>query len=608
VTNTVSRSWTRAMTSMELRTMFLDYFKQLDHAIIPSASLIPDGDASVLFTTAGMHPLVPYLMGRDHPAGDKLTSCQKCIRTNDLVEVGDLTHLTLFEMLGNWSLGSYFKNESIEWSYRFLTEKNYLAIPPELLWVTCFSGNEVAAKDTDAAGIWNSLGIPNERIVFLDETHNWWATGPTGPCGPDTEIFVDMTEQACDLGEQCLPGLCDCGRFFEIWNNVFMTFNRDASGLNKLPKQNVDTGMGFERVLAAINGVESVYEIDTFRTLIDKLIGMTPFSREEVYSDEKKLFAIRVVSDHLRTSSFILGDEQPTSPSNQGQGYVLRQLIRRAIRYCGHIQLDPKDWASACHTVTDLFGESYPELRANRETISNELNMEADRFKATLSKGEKLLSAELEKVQSSGASMLPGDIAFKLYDTYGFPLEFTQEIADEKGIGVDTDGFDRSFEIHKKLSASNAAKSGLADDSWESTQYHTATHLLHAALRQILGTHVLQRGSNITSERMRFDFSHSGAMTKEEIAQVSDLVQGWIESDIGIEQLTLEADKAREMGAIGLFTEKYEDIVSVYKIGDFSLEFCGGPHVSSTGELGTFKIAKEQSSSSGVRRIRATLS
>jgi len=599
------QNWTRELSGDQLRRMFLDFFVARGHAEIPSASLIPDGDASVLFTTAGMHPLVPYLMGQPHPAGTRLTDCQKCVRTNDLEEVGDLTHLTFFEMLGNWSLGDFYKDESIAWSWEFLTGKDYLNIPPDIIWITCFEGDDNAPRDDHAADVWRKMGVPDERIVFLNAEHNWWAAGPEGPCGPDTEIFIDMTGKPCANGKDCLPGACDCGRFFEVWNNVFMSYNKKGNEVTDLPKRNVDTGMGLERTLAALNGVESVYETSVLRPILDHLVSLTPHSRADVYADPKKLKAIRVVTDHLRTSVFIIGDEQGVVPSNQQQGYVLRRLIRRAVRYCRDLDLKATDWAASCDVVIDLYGHHYDELRKNADKIRHELSLEQSRFEKTLETGEKLLMKEIEKLSGTAGTVLDGVVAFHLYDTYGFPIEFTQEMAGEHGITVDIPAFEQAFAEHRERSKSEAAKSGLADDSDESIRYHTATHLLHAALRQVLGEHVHQKGSNISKERMRFDFSHPASMSADEKQRVQQLVQEWIDADFPVERDEMTIDEARQLGAIGLFSDKYGDRVSVYKIGDVSLEFCGGPHVTHTGEIGRFKIEKEQSSSAGVRRIRA---
>ncbi|MEV7391579.1 MULTISPECIES: alanine--tRNA ligase [unclassified Streptomyces] len=593
----------------QLRTSYLDFFAARGHAVIPSASLVPDRDPSVLFTTAGMHPLVPYFLGAEHPAGTRLVDYQKCVRTNDIEEVGDPTHLTFFEMLGNWSLGDYFKQDSIRWSHEFLVREDCLAIDPDRLWVTVFAGNDSVPRDEESAALWRSLGIAEDHIVFLPEEHNWWAAGPEGPCGPDTEIFVDLTGTRCpdEDAATCLPGLCGNARFFEIWNNVFMTFDRRDGVIRPLPRRNVDTGMGLERTIAVLNGAATVYETPCFAPIIEALVGKGAYSPEEIRSDAKLTRALRILSDHLRTSVFILGDRGQVSPGNQGAGYVLRRLIRRAVRYTQHLGVKASDWVATADVVVDMYGEAYPELVENRGRILAELAKEQQRFAQTIERGTARLSHALAELRQSGGDTLPGDVAFQLYDTFGFPLEFTVEIAAESGVGVDTDAYRRQFALHQERSRSQAAKSGLADDSEESTRYHTATHLLHAALREVLGPHALQKGSNITKDRLRFDFSHPTAMTPEEIRRVEDLVRSWIGERIEVTHSVMPQAEARSEGAIGVFDEKYDGTVSVYRIGERSLEFCGGPHVRNTGELGHFRIVKEQSSGAGVRRIRAVL-
>ncbi|MFG3225332.1 alanine--tRNA ligase [Kitasatospora sp. NPDC048194] len=599
----------QSITADQLRSRYLAFFTERGHTVIPSASLIPDRDPSVLFTTAGMHPLVPYFLGAEHPVGTRLVDYQKCVRTNDIEEVGDATHLTFFEMLGNWSLGDYFKAESIRWSYEFLTRADCLGIDPARLWVTVFEGNQLVERDEESAAIWRGLGLPEERIVFLSEEHNWWAAGPEGPCGPDTEIFVDLKGTPCPDEEPgaCLPGLCGGGRFFEIWNNVFMTFDRRADRVEPLPKRNVDTGMGLERTLAVLNGCPTVYETSCFTPIIAALLEASGRTAEEVDGDPELTRAVRILSDHLRTSVFILGDHNQVSPGNQGAGYVLRRLIRRSVRYAQKLGLAPGAWAATADTVIGMYGEVYPELPAARERIIDEITKEQERFGRTIERGTAKLSQELADLRARGRDTLPGDVAFHLYDTYGFPLEFTVEIAAESGIGVDVEEYRNRFAVHREKSRSTAAASGLADDSEESVRYHTATHLTHAALRQVLGDHVFQKGSNITRDRMRFDFSHPRAMTAEEIAATEALVQSWIEERIPVTASVMPQPEARAAGAIGLFDEKYQGDVSVYRIGTRSFEFCGGPHVRNTGELGRFRIVKEQSCGAGVRRIRAVL-
>lgn len=597
-----------SITADDLRSKYLGFFRDRGHAVVPSASLIPENDPSVLFTTAGMHPLIPYLLGRPHPAGKRLVDTQKCIRTTDIDEVGDESHLTFFEMLGNWSLGDYFKQESIAWSWEFLTGADYLAIDPERIHVSVFAGDENAPRDDEAAEIWRSVGVPEARINYLSAEHNWWAAGDEGPCGPDTEIFVDLTGKPCEGAETCIAGLCRCGRFFELWNNVFMAYNRSGGTLTRLPVHNVDTGMGLERTLAVLNGVATVYETSSFQPLIRALAARSAHSYDAIMADPALTRAMRVVSDHLRASVFILGDDRTVTPSNQGQGYVLRRLIRRAIRFCEPLGIDAAGWAAEAQAVIDQFGDAYPELRAHADRIHHELLLERERFQKTLGKGTQLLLNEIGRLNDTGTSMLPGDVAFRLYDTYGFPIEFTQEIAREHGLGVNLEDFGRRFDEHRERSKSESARSGLADQSEASVRYHTATHLLHAALRAVLGEHVQQKGSNITAERMRFDFSHPRPMTPDEVAEAERLVQDAIDRGIPVTSEVMKYPDAKASGAIGLFEDRYGNDVSVYTIGDFSREVCTGPHVSNTRDIGRFKIEKEQSSSAGVRRIRAVVS
>jgi alanyl-tRNA synthetase len=597
----------RKIDGDRLRSLFLKFFAERGHAVIPSASLIPENDPSVLFTTAGMHPLVPYLMGRPHPAGVRLVDAQKCVRTNDIEEVGDATHLTFFEMLGNWSLGDYFKDESIAYSWEFLTSPDWLAIPAERIGISCFGGGNGVGRDEVSYAQWRKLGVPDARIAFLGIEDNWWAAGDEGPCGPDTEIFYDTTDGApCELGADCKPG-CKCNRWVEIWNNVFMTYNRTGGQIQDLPKRNVDTGMGLERTLAVLNGVDSAYDTSSFRPIIETLIARSKFTEAEIKARPELLRALRVTADHLRTSVFVIGDQRGTAPSNQGAGYVLRRLIRRAIRFCDPLGIDPANWVETHKLVIGLFEAAYPELRENAGRIAHELKLEKDRFEQTLKTGMRLLGKEIEELKAAGAAALPGESAFKLYDTYGFPIEFTRELAAEQGFSIDMDAYERRFAEHREASRTLAAKSGLADDSEESVRYHTATHLLHAGLRKVLGPHVFQKGSNITRERLRFDFSHPKPMTKDEIAAVEHWVQDAIDAHIPVSSEVMGLQDAQAKGAIGLFTDKYDNQVSVYSIGDISKELCGGPHVRNTAEIGRFKITKEQSSSAGVRRIRAEI-
>lgn len=594
------------MKADELRQMYLDFFRSKGHTVISGSSLIPQNDPTVLFTTAGMHPLVPYLLGEKHPAGLRLCDCQKCIRTGDIDSVGDLSHLTFFEMLGNWSLGDYFKAEAIAWSHEFLTSKQYLGFDPAALSVTVFEGNAQIPKDEESMAIWRKLGIPESRIFALPMKDNWWGpAGKTGPCGPDTEMFVDTGKTACGAG--CRPG-CSCGKYFEIWNDVFMQYNKQEDGdYIPLAQHNVDTGMGVERTIAMLQGKRSVYETELFAPVI---ASISDASGKRMTDNGETAKAFRVVADHIRSSVFILGDEQGISPSNLGQGYVLRRLIRRTVRFAKQLGLQPGFSKALADTVIDGYQHVYPELEARRATITGELVQEEEKFEKTLSRGMAELEKVLSKLVEHKQTQFPGRVAFRLYDTCGFPLEFTEEICAEQGLAVDRDGFDEAFEKHKevsKMSAEKAFKGGLADNSEMTTRLHTATHLLHKALQNVLGEHAHQKGSNITAERLRFDFTHPDKMTPEQVAQVEAMVNEAILADYPVTVETMPIESARERGATALFTGKYGEQVKVYTIGNYSMEVCGGPHVEHTGELGRFKIQKEESSSAGVRRIRAVL-
>ncbi len=581
------------MNALEIRNRYLEFFKNHGHKVIPSAPLIPENDPSVLFNTAGMQPLVPYLLGQVHPEGRRLTDYQKCIRTNDIEEVGDNRHLTYFEMLGNWSLGDYFKDESIKMSFEFLTKG--LEIPVEKLSVTCFGGNETLGKDEEAASIWEKVGIPRERIYFLKD--NWWIAGETGPCGSDTEIFYDTGKPKCS--PECNPD-CDCGKYVEIWNNVFMEFFKHEDGsITPLKQKNVDTGLGLERVNMLLQGKETPYDTEIFEPVMKKL---------EVLQKADDIYSRRVVAEHLRSSMMIICDGG--RPSNLDRGYVLRRLIRRMIRQMNKLQIDLNELPSLIDLDIDILKEMYPDLDRNREIIKSTIIEEKDKFVKTLAHGEKEFEKEMNKIKQNGQDILEGKVVFKLYDTYGFPPEVTADLAKENGLKIDLDGFKTLFKEHQEKSRAGSEqkfKGGLASTGEMETKYHTATHLLNAALKKILGSHVHQRGSNITSDRMRFDFSHDSKMTDDEKKEVEDLVNKWINDSIPVERLEMKKDDAIKMGAEAMFIEKYGDIVSVYKIGDVSLELCGGPHVNNTSELGHFKIKKEESSSSGVRRIKAIL-
>jgi len=594
------------MTAEELRKKYIDFFTEHGHAHISGKSLIPENDPTVLFTTAGMHPLVPYLLGQEHPAGERLVNYQKCIRTGDIDEVGDPSHLTFFEMLGNWSLGDYFKEGAIRMSYEFLTSPEWLGIPPEKLSVTCFEGDGEVAKDEESAEVWRSLGIPEERIYFLPREDNWWGpAGETGPCGPDSEMFIDTGKDAC--GPDCRPG-CSCGKYFEVWNDVFMQYNKQKDGsFLPLKRKCVDTGMGIERTTAILQGKKSVYDTEVFTPII---AGIENICGRKYHQDTENDISIRIIADHIKTSVFILGDEQSVKPSNLGQGYILRRLIRRAVRHGRKLGVERHFLSELASIVFDLYTESHPVLERNRETVLRELNAEEDRFFTTLKKGEHEFEKMLPGLLKNPKRIIPGRIAFKLYDTYGFPIEITEELASEHGLAVDREEFTRAFEKHQELSKKGADKTfkgGLADQSEKTTALHTATHLLHKALRMVLGDHVQQKGSNITPERLRFDFVHPDKMTAEQIKQVEDIVNDVIRRDLTVQMEIMDLEEAREKGAMAFFESKYGEQVKVYSVGDFSREVCGGPHVEHTGAMGTFKIKKEQSSSAGVRRIRAVL-
>lgn len=594
----------KKMTSGELRSMWLNFFKSKGHAVIPSASVIPENDPTVLFTTAGMHPLVPYLLGSKHPAGTRLTDVQKCIRTGDIDEVGDASHLTFFEMLGNWSLGDYFKKEMIAWSWEFLTSPEYLGLDKDKLAFTVFEGEGDIPRDEEAANYWMENGVKKENIYFLPREHNWWGpAGQTGPCGPDTEMFIIKDQPPC--GPDCSPA-CSCGRFLEIWNDVFMQYNKTADGQYvPMAKKNVDTGMGLERTVCTLNGCKTVYETDAFTNIIAKI---SELSGKHYDDDEATTKAFRIVADHLRTSTFIMGDPRGVSPSNVDQGYVLRRLIRRAVRFGMQLGMPEGFTAEIGKVVIDQYADVYPELKQNENFVLEQFKLEETRFARTLRQGER----EFEKAVSRMGEnkVIDGVVAFNLYATYGFPIEMTRELAKEHGLTVDEAGFEKHFAEHQKSSHAGAEqrfKGGLADSSAQSARLHTATHLLHAALRRVLGDEVAQKGSNITPERLRFDFSFGRKVTKDELAQVEALVNEWIKADVPVVMTETTVEDAKKEGAIGLFESKYGERVRMYTMGEYSKEICGGPHASHTGELVSFKILKEESSSAGVRRIKAVI-
>ncbi len=583
------------MKAIEIRKKYLNFFKNHGHAVIPSAPLIPENDSSVLFTTAGMQPLVPYLLGEPHPQGKRLTDYQKCVRTNDIEEVGDNRHLTYFEMLGNWSLGDYFKEESIQMSYDFLTQE--LQIPAEKISVTCFAGDEDCARDEVTAECWKKAGIPEERIYYFGKDDNWWIAGETGPCGPDTEMFYDTGKPKCS--PNCNPS-CGCGKYVEIWNNVFMEFYKDENGkYTKLKQKNVDTGLGIERMTMILEGKETPFETELFSHIMDKLVELQKVDN---------ISSRRIIAEHLRSSMMIIADGG--RPSNIDRGYILRRLIRRMIRHMNKLEISLDELSTLIELNVENLKEMYPELENKKEIIKNVILEEKDKFVKTLTKGEKEFEKEIAEIRKQGKEVVDGKIVFRLYDTYGFPPEVTEELAQENGMKIDKEEFNKLFKEHQEKSRAGSEqkfKGGLASTGEMETKYHTATHLLNAALKQVLGQHVHQKGSNITAERMRFDFSHPSKMTDEEKQKTEDLVNKWIKDAIPVEHMEMKKDEAIKMGAEAMFIEKYGDIVSVYKIGDFSLELCGGPHVHNTSELGHFKIKKEESSSSGVRRIKAIL-
>ncbi len=652
----------KTYTSNELRSMFLKFFQDHGHAVISSASVIPENDPTVLFTTAGMHPLVPYLMGQKHPAGRRLTDVQKCVRTGDIDDVGDFSHLTFFEMLGNWSLGDYFKKEMIPWSWEFLTSEKYLGLPKDRLAFTVFAGDEDCPRDEESANLWRSCGVADDHLFYLPKENNWWGpAGITGPCGPDTEMFIITDKEPC--GPDCSPA-CSCGRYLEIWNDVFMQYNKNAEGkFEPLSQKNVDTGMGLERTICVLNGKKSVYDTDAFTGILAKIAEL---SGKTYGSDEATTRAFRIIADHMRTSTFIMGDDRGVSPSNVDQGYVLRRLIRRAVRYGMGIGMPDGFTGEIAKVIIAQYCDVYPELKRNEHFVLEQLALEETRFAKTLRQGEKefdkiynnvcqtratlesILNADNKlaqaqeyvqtrklrpspdmapiieaanagdeaavvaavKARMESLHVMDGRSAFKLYDTYGFPIEMTIELAKEKGLSVDQDDFAQRFKQHQATSQAGAEqrfKGGLADHSAQSARLHTATHLLHAALRKVLGDEVAQKGSNITAERLRFDFSFGRKMTQEELAEVERLVNEAIAAKAPITCREMTVPEARAEGAIGLFASKYGELVKVYTMGSFSKEICGGPHATNTGDLKSFKIQKEESSSAGVRRIKAVI-
>ncbi len=584
------------MKAIEIRNKYLNYFKSKGHAVIPSASLIPENDASVLFTTAGMQPLVPYLLGQKHPNGTRLTDYQKCVRTEDIDEVGDNRHLTYFEMLGNWSLGDYFKEESISMSYEFLTKE--LGIPVEKLSVTCFGGDSDCARDEESAKVWKKVGIPEERIYFFGKDDNWWIAGETGPCGPDTEMFYDTGKPKCS--SECNPS-CGCGKYVEIWNNVFMEFYKNEDGTyKKLSQKNVDTGLGLERINMLLQGKETPYDTELFVPVMDKLLELTPH-KENIQSR-------RIVTEHLRASMMVISDGG--RPSNIDRGYILRRLIRRMVRHLNKLEINLNELSRLVDIYIDTLGKMYPDLVLKKEEIKQVIIDEKDKFVKTLEHGQRELEKVLNRAKHENKTILEPSTVFNLYETYGFPPEVTKEIAEEQGYVVDLKEIDKLFKEHQqksKLGSDKKFKGGLSGSGEMETKYHTATHLLNAALKVVLGPETHQAGSNITPERMRFDFPCDHKLTDEEKRKIEDLINEWIEDGLTVTNTEMKKEDAVATGAEAMFIERYPDTVTVYTIGDVSKEICMGPHVENTKVLGHFKIQKEEASSAGIRRIKAIL-
>ena len=583
------------MKAIEIRNKYLNFFKEHGHKVIPSAPLIPENDPSVLFTTAGMQPLVPYLLGEKHPEGKRLTDYQKCLRTNDIDEVGDNRHLTYFEMLGNWSLGDYFKEEAIAMSFEFLTKE--LGIPVEKLSVTCFAGDEDCPRDAITAECWKKAGIPEDRIYFFGKDDNWWIAGEEGPCGSDTEMFYDTGKPKCSEG--CNPS-CGCGKYVEIWNNVFMEYYKDKDGkYTKLKQHNVDTGLGLERMTMLLQGKETPFDTELFAPVMNKL-------QELAVVDD--IASRRIVAEHLRASMMIILDGG--LPSNVDRGYILRRLIRRMTRHLRKLQINLDVLPELIELNIETLKEMYPELVRNKEKIVSVIIEEKNKFEKTLERGEKEFNKIAKKLEEQGKDTLLGKDIFNLYETYGFPPEVTADLARERNLKIDNKEFEQLFKEHQeksRMGSEQKFKGGLSGNGEMETKYHTATHLLNAALKVVLGKDIHQKGSNITPERMRFDFSCDHKLTDEEKQKVEELVNKWIQEEIPVKVEEMKKDEAIKSGAECMFIEKYPDIVTVYSIGDVSKELCGGPHVKNTKELGKFKIKKEEASSAGVRRIKAVL-
>lgn len=613
------------LTSQEIRQRFLNFFQNRGHAIIPSASLVPENDPSVLFNTAGMQPLVPYLLGETHPLGTRLANLQKCVRTVDIDEVGDSSHLTFFEMMGNWSLGDYFKKEAIEWSYDLLTNTEQgFGLDPERLYITCYKGDNTVPQDTETADIWKSIfekhGIKGERIYFLDASANWWPAvkkdvdGWSGPTGPCTEMFYDVTgklNKGLTLAQYIEAD--DKKEVVEIWNDVFMEYvKKDGVITGKLEKKNVDTGSGFERICMMVQEVSSVYDTDVFLPILEKIDSLR--IAKDTISAEEAQKSTRIVADHIRTAVMMLADG--VLPSNTDQGYILRRLLRRALRHADILSLPENSLFALADVVTDLYRDAYTEVAKQKETIKVSISAEEKKFRKALTLGLKEFNKIAEQTKTAAVTELDTEKIFKLFESFGFPIELVEEMAKEQGFTINRSAFDAMFKEHQEKSRSGSEKKfkgGLAGDGVIETRYHTATHLLHQALREVLGDHVSQKGSNITAERLRFDFTHSAKMTDEEKQKVQDIVNANIQAALSVHMVVLPKAEAEQTGALHFFGDKYGDQVQVYYIGDsletaFSKEFCGGPHVQNTSELGTFTIQKEEAVSQGVRRIKAVLS
>jgi len=588
------------MLAQELREIYLKFFKERGHSVIASASLFPEDDPTVLFTSAGMHPLVPYLLGQPHPEGKRLTNVQKCVRTTDIDEVGDTTHLTFFEMLGNWSLGDYWKKEAITWSYEFLTSKKWLGFDPDKLSVTVFAGDKDSPRDDEAADAWRSVGIPDERIYFLSKEDNWWIAGNTGPCGPCTEMFIEVDEIA-RCGSDCRPG-CNCGHFVEVWNDVFMSYRKLEDGSYEPLKMNsIDTGMGVERTLAMIQGVPTVFDTEFFIPLIEHVKELS--SREEFTEEDNRL--IRIIVDHVRSAVMIMADDRKIGPSNVEQGYIVRRLLRKAIHSADRLGIGQGFMNSLAEIVIEMFKNLYGEVERNKEFVMTSLTAEEAKFRKTLNKALRRFERIYEETGN-----ITGEDAFLLFTSFGLPLEMTRELAEEKGIEIDMNEFTRQFEEHREISRTATQgkfKGGLAEHTEQIVKLHTATHLLQAALRKVLGDEITQNGSNITEERLRFDFTFSRKLTQEEIEEVENLVNEVISQDLEVTQEFLPYDEAIGKGALAFFKENYGETVSVYSVGEFSMELCGGPHVKHTGVLGKFRITKQKSIGAGLMRIRAII-